>query len=158
MSATASLGLVTACDGGSDATPTTASTTTNVAEATTTTADASSLSSDQFVTQANAICTAGNAEIEALFADVPPGTEPSSEQQATLQVSLLDNVEQQVDDIESLGVPANLTSTVGPFLAGARTTIEQGRAASPEEFFSAGNPFATVNELATAAGLDACGA
>lgn len=150
------MGALAACSDGSDAAGS-ADTVVTTTTVTTTTAkgdgSTSSLSAEEFVTEANAICSAGNQQIEAFFADVDPATGPSADQQQ----QLLDNVTQQVDDIEALGVPSDLDATVGQFVTEARTTIEQSRTTSPEEFFAAGNPFADLNTTAIAAGLTTCG-
>ncbi|CAN5414836.1 hypothetical protein BH10ACT3_BH10ACT3_11150 [soil metagenome] len=154
-----SLCFLGACSDGRDTAEPADDAVTTTTVATSSTADdaaagsSSELTEDEFITEANAICATGNGEIEGIFADVEPATGPSADQQQ----ELLDNGAQQVDDIEALGVPSELEATVGPFITEARTTIEQSRTTSPEQFF-AGNPFADLNTTAIGIGLDTCGA
>jgi hypothetical protein len=114
---------------------------------------------EAFVAQANAICAAGNAEIEALAAATfGSGTPPTEEQLLDVLDQVLTNVRAQIDAIDALAPPAALAAAVDEWLIAGRSGVDAARNQGTAFFDPAGdNPvFAEANLLATAIGVTEC--
>jgi hypothetical protein len=112
-----------------------------------------------FVAEANAICAAGNAEIEALAAETfGSGTPPTDEQLLAVLDQVLANVNAQIDAIDALTPPAELAGTVDEWLSAGRSGLEAARAQGTAFFDPTGeNPVsAEANRLATGLGVTEC--
>ncbi|MDP1795464.1 MAG: hypothetical protein Q8K63_15100 [Acidimicrobiales bacterium] len=117
------------------------------------------LSEEAFVAEANAICAAGNTEIEALAAETfGSGTPPTDEQLLDLLDQVLANVNAQIEAIDALTPPAELATTVDEWLSAGRSGLEAARAQGTAFFDPTGeNPVsAEANRLATALGVTEC--
>lgn len=129
------------------------------ASVTTPATDIAVLSEVAFVAEANAICAAGNAEIETLAAETfGSGTPPTDEQLLDLLDQVLANVNAQIEAIDALTPPAELAITVDEWLSAGRSGLEAARAQGTAFFDPAGeNPIsAEANRLATALGVTEC--
>lgn len=152
-------------DDGSDAAPPAtdeAAETTAATDATSTTAagEADPAAAD-YLAEVNAICTAGNQQLDALFAEgFADGAEPTEEQLVEVLDQLVDLIVGQLDDIEALEPPADLAPDVEAWVTDARATADDVRASGPAFFdqqANGENPFAEVNATAVELGFDACG-
>lgn len=119
------------------------------------------VNTDQYIAEANAICVAGNERIEALASEsFATGAEPTEDQLIEVLDGLLDEINSQLDEIDALDAPADLSVGVDAWLVDARATSDNVRS-SGVAFFdqqaSGVNPFADVNATALELGLDACG-
>lgn len=117
------------------------------------------LSEEAFVAQTNAICAAGNAEIEALAAETfGSGTPPTDEQLLDVLDQVLANVNSQIEAIDALTPPAELVTTVDEWLSAGRSGVEAARAQGTAFFDPSGeNPIsAEANRLATTLGVTEC--
>ena len=119
------------------------------------------LTSEEFLEQGNAICAAGNAEIEEAGSELFASADPSGEEVAAfIEDTLAPSIQGQIDDLEALSPPEELQEPVDEMLADARTALDDMRetaANDPEAFFaSEENPFADVNAQAKVIGLAAC--
>lgn len=117
------------------------------------------LTQAEFVGQANAICAAGNAEIEALAAETFGYTTPPPDEQL-LEVldEVLANVSSQIDAIDALEPPTDLAPTVDEWLGAGRSGVKAARAQGTAFFDPAGeNPIsAEANRLGNTLGLTDC--
>ena len=158
-------GLIAAGCGDDDDETTTAATTTP----TTTTAGATGatgatgepLSKDEFITEADAICEAGDQEIDAEAQDFFPegGSPGAAEEEAFVSEVVVPNIQEQLDGIAALTPPEGDEDEVQAILAAAQQAVDE-----LEEDPSAlsgggggGDPFAEANRLAQDYGLKACG-
>jgi hypothetical protein len=117
------------------------------------------LSEEAFVEQANAICAAGNVEIEALAAETfGSGTPPTDEQLLDLLDQVLANVNAQIEAIDALAPPVELATAVDEWLSAGRSGLEAARAQGTAFFDPTGeNPVsAEANRLATGLGVTEC--
>lgn len=117
------------------------------------------LTEEAFEADVNAICAAGNAEIEALVAEAfGSGTPPTEEQLLDVLDQVLANVNAQIEAIDALAPPADLAATVEEWLSAGRSGLEAARAQGTAFFDPAGeNPIsAEANRLATALGATEC--
>lgn len=119
------------------------------------------LSKAEFVKQGNAICTAGNEEIERDFeafakehgsSNGSPPSEAESEEAA--ETILIPGIQDQVDKVRALGPPDEAAEKVLDAVEEATEKAEEDPVALMEE--KGGNPFAKANELAREYGLTAC--
>jgi hypothetical protein len=150
----AALALVLAGCGGDDDTSTT-STTSVDSEATGTSGAA--LTETEFLAQGNAICLAGNQELEQAANDAFAGGQPTDAQIEQFAAVLVPNVQGQVDAIRTLTPPAELADEVETFLSDAEDALAQ--VADDPSLLAANDdgPFVTVNQQARQIGLDECG-
>ena len=117
----------------------------------------SALTKEQFLEQGNAICAAGNAELEAEGAGLGTAPTPGEIEDFALR-ELVPNIQNQLDELRTLTPPAGDEEQVEEIL----TAAEEGVAAIKEDparaFDDAGaDPFDTANQLAEDYGLVACG-
>jgi hypothetical protein len=114
--------------------------------------EASTLTHQQFVTQANQICKEGNAEIDAAGNQLQakPGT---PEFESFVTDTLVPNVQGQIDDIRSLGIPDEDADQVNSVLDEAEQ-ITNDIADDPSKV--QGDPYASINKQLTDLGLTEC--
>jgi hypothetical protein len=111
------------------------------------------LTQEEFVTQGNAICAAGNKEIDAGASGL--GDQPTEEQlNAFVGDTLVPSVTGQIDDIRALEPPEDISAQVTTFLDDAETAL--GELEADPSLLTSGDPFADVNTQATAIGLTEC--
>ncbi len=117
-----------------------------------------SLTKAEFVKQGNAICAAGNKEINTGFEEaVPKGKQPTEDQIAEVaETVLVPSVTKQIGEIRDLGAPSGEEEAVETFLAGAEKDVEKVEE-DPSSIAGNEDPFADVNKEAAALGLTKCG-
>ena len=117
-------------------------------------------SAAEYRTAVDAICTAGNERIDALFSNSPLGPDATDPQLVEMLNQILGEIGRQIDDIDALDVPGSLADGVDAWLAESRATATEVRAGGPaffEQQASGVNPYAAVNAEAVELGFDACG-
>ncbi len=117
------------------------------------------LTEEEFVAQANAICAAGNAQIESIAGETfGSATQPTDEQLLEVLDEVLTNVSAQIDGIDALEPPFDLAATVDEWLSAGRSGLEAARAQGTGFFDPAGeNPIsAEANRLGSALGVTEC--
>ncbi|MCW2792697.1 MAG: hypothetical protein JWO76_1795 [Nocardioides sp.] len=122
-------------------------------------ADASSsptlaITTADFTAQANAICAAGNEEIQTAADALGDG--PTQEQiEAFASDTLVGNIQGQHDNIEELGAPAGSEDDVTAMLDSLQSGID-AVTADPSLITSDTDPFGEANDLAAGLGLTEC--
>jgi hypothetical protein len=127
--------------------------------------ESSSLTKAQFVAQADAICKAGNAEIESEFEafakknNIDENEEPSKAQKVELSETILaPNVTNQAEEIRALEAPSGDEDEVSAMLDSLDEGVEEVEANPQAPFESKQpNPFGPANKLAQEYGLKVCG-
>ncbi len=151
----AALGVlaIAGCGGGDDS-----STSTTGASGATGVAGAP-LSEDEFLKQGNAICAAGNKEIDQAAQDAFTGQQPTDAQLQQFADIAVPSIQGQIDAIRALPAPEAIADQVTTFLDDAQSALDDVKA--DPSLFAAGDgandPFADVNQQAKALGLDECG-
>ena len=115
------------------------------------------LTKAQFLRQGNAVCAAGNAELEAEGATL--GTEPSPQDIEDFALDeLVPNIRNQIDALRELAPPAGDEDEVDAILTAAEDGVEAIEQ-DPASAFNDGSadPFDEANQLAAEYGLTACG-
>jgi hypothetical protein len=124
-----------------------------------------SLSKAEFLKKGNAICAAGNREIEAGFESfakenqISENKQPTEAQAAELaETILVPSVSSQLEEIEALGVPGGDEEQLDEIFAAVEGAIEKAEE-EPEVLFSSNgnNAFAKANRLSREYGLTTCG-
>jgi hypothetical protein len=140
----AALALIAAGCGGSDDTSTTST--------------AAALSEADFLTQGNAICAAGNKEIDQAANDTFTGGKPTAAQIEQFAAVLVPSVQGQVDAIRALTPPADLADQVDTFLSDTEDALAQVKD-DPSLLAASDNngPFAAISDQANQIGLKECG-
>jgi hypothetical protein len=147
--ATAALGMA-GC-GGDDET-----TTTDTGASEATEAPGVALSADDFVQQGNAICRAGNQELDAAAETLLSGEPSDADVEAYVTDTLVPSIQGQVDAIRALPAPEELSGDVETFLDDAQAALDELEAdpsllaSEPDEVF------ADVNQQAQDLGLTEC--
>ena len=129
-----------------------------------TTESTASISKAAFLKQGNAICKAGNEEINEGFEKFGKennlqNKEPSEAQfEEITETILVPSVSKQISGVRALGAPEGEEGEIDEFLTNAEEALEE----LEEEPSLAGaegkeEPFFTVNKEAAALGLTACG-
>jgi hypothetical protein len=125
----------------------------------------SGLTKAEFVKKGNAICAAGNKEIEEQFAEFgkeeklsekSPPTEAQSKKAA--ETILIPTIGGELEAIRNLGTPEGDEGEVDEILSAAEEGLEKGEedpVALIEE--EGGDPFEKADELANEYGLTVCG-
>lgn len=151
-------GLLAAGCGGDD--ETTSSTTT--AEATGASgasgasgeAGATGLLPADFAAEANAICKAGDAELDKAFSGL--GQNPTNSQIEDLATDeFVPNVQGQIDGIRALGEPDEGADELTTFLDDAQTALDDV-SSDPSLIAQGDDPFADVGKQADALGMTEC--
>lgn len=143
--ATTLAGALVGCGGDDDADVDSAATTT-----------AQSITKAEFLAQANAICAAGNAEIDAALAGV---TETTTEEELTTIINeqVVGSVRTQIADIRALGFPDGDAELLDAIFTDSEAALDQV-AADPIGTFvdTTEDPFADLNARLADYGLTAC--
>ena len=121
-----------------------------------TTDSGSTVTKADFVKQGQAICAAGNKEIEEGFKEIlPSGKKPSEDQIAeAMETVLIPSVKKQLGEIEEIGAPEGEDEAVDAFIAGAEGELEKGEE-DPQSLASESS-FSKTSKEAAALGLTNC--
>ncbi|MDX6581971.1 MAG: hypothetical protein QOI10_1155 [Solirubrobacterales bacterium] len=143
---------VTGCGGGGDSSSTTSGT------SGATGASGTALTADEFAKQGNAICAAGNKELDQAANDTFTGGKPTDAQlQQYVTDTFVPSVQGQIDAVGALVPPADIADQVDTFLSDAQDALDQvENDPSLVAGSSSNGPFADVNKEAVAVGLDQC--
>lgn len=116
------------------------------------------LTRDEFLKQGNAICTKGNAEIEAAMPKGNSAGPPSGPEGEALFKALMDSSHRMIDEVAALKPPADLQPEMTSIVADSRLVLADVEAKGAESLFaSEEDPFFEVNKRLTAIGLTVCG-
>jgi hypothetical protein len=122
-----------------------------------------SLSKAEFVKQGNAICEAGNKEINAGFEEFSKESGFSKKNQPTqadfeegAEEIVVPSVRKQIDEITELGAPEGEEDQVEAFLENAEAQLEKGEEDASLLADENNDLFAGVNKEAQALGLNSC--
>ena len=125
---------------------------------TTDTTQGTPLDSADFTAQANAICKEGNEEVDAALANLPADAD-ESDILAAVSDTVLPSIEDQINQIQALGIPEGEVADVDAFIESAQDALAEAEADPsllvPGEGGTAG-PFEDVNKQAEALGLTEC--
>jgi hypothetical protein len=128
-----------------------------------TTESTATLSKAEFVKQGNAICEAGNKEINAGFEEFAKEKEFSKKNQPTkaeieegAEEVVVPSVRSQIEQIKELGAPEGEEEKVEAFLENAEAQLEKGEENASLLAEESAHLFASVNEEGKALGLTAC--
>jgi hypothetical protein len=112
------------------------------------------LTKQEFVAKGNAICAAGNKEIETAFQTAIGNAKPTQDQlNAVVTASLVPSIEGQIDDLRDLPAPDD----IGPTLDEAELALQDIKENPSLATGGGQDPFADVNQKLTDYGLTACG-
>jgi hypothetical protein len=122
----------------------------------TTDSTTASLTKAQFLKQGNAICDAGNKEINAGFEEaLPKGKQPSeAELSEAMETVLIPSVTKQVEEIRALGAPEGEEEAIEDFLTGAEEELEKGE--EDPASLATDASFNKTSQEAEAIGLTSC--
>jgi hypothetical protein len=124
-----------------------------------TTDSTASLTKAEFLKQGNAICAAGNKEInkgfEELSFDDKKGPS-AAEIEEVAESTLVPSITKQIGEIRDIGIPSGEEDTVEVFLDNAEAAVEEVES-DPSSIAGNKDPFADVNEEANEIGLVKCG-
>ncbi|MCW2845071.1 MAG: hypothetical protein JWN22_2987 [Nocardioides sp.] len=113
-----------------------------------------SITTADFTTQANAICAAGNTDIQTAAGAL--GDSPTQEQMdAFASDTLVPNIQGQHDGIEELGAPDGSEADVTAMLDSLQSGID-AVTADPSIISGDTDPFGEANDLAAGLGLTDC--
>lgn len=118
--------------------------------------DESTLSATEFRSQANEICTVGGEEVHQAFFGVFGEDEPTPEQMEEALATVMSVSRRQLDDIEALAEPSDLSADVDAFVAQGRADTDAAEAMGLGFFENEDDPWAETSERARGLGLDAC--
>jgi hypothetical protein len=118
--------------------------------------DDDALSTEEFIAAANQICAGGNERIDAIFEGLFTSGEPSEEDAAAAVDQLVVEVRSQVEEIDALEPPDELSDDVDAMVEAAREAADEMEAAGPALLEAESDPFAEVNAMAGEIGLDEC--
>jgi hypothetical protein len=115
-----------------------------------------SLTKAEFLKQGNAICDAGNKEINAGFEEaLPKGKQPSeAELSEAMETVLIPSVTKQVEEIRALGAPEGEEEAIEDFLTGAEEELEKGE--EDPASLATDASFNKTSQEAEAIGLTSC--
>lgn len=139
--------LVAGCGGGGD-----------------TTDETVTLTKAEFIKQGDAICKAGNEEIEAGFEkfaeenNLPEGKEPNQEQGVEIvETVILPSISQQGEEIRALGAPEGDEEKVDEILTSLEDAVAEGEEEPELLFEGTTDPFGKVNQITEDYGFKVCG-
>lgn len=121
-----------------------------------------SITKSQLIKQGDAICEAGNEEINEGFESFPglkENKEPTEAQQTEItKTILLPSVQKQIDEIRALGAPSGEEEEVTEILDTVEGAVEEGEE-DPTSFFGeeGGGVFEEGNKMAQEYGFKVCG-
>ena len=116
------------------------------------------LSEDEFVSQANAICKAGEKELNAQIQDTFGGQQPSdAELEQFVNDTLVPSIQGQIDGVRALVPPEDIADDVTSFLDESEDALGQIQDdPSLVQASDSEGPFAQSNQDAKALGLTEC--
>jgi hypothetical protein len=125
--------------------------------------DDDALTEAQFTEQGNKICEDGGKELDAAGdAAFGSGAPTADDAEAFFDDTAIPNIRGQLDDIEALDEPEDLSDDLDAFLEDARAKLDEIEALDGDELLelvsSGEDPFADVNAQANDLGLTTCGA
>ena len=139
--------LVAGCGGGGD-----------------TTDETVTLTKTEFIKQGDAICKAGNEEIEAGFEEfaeenkIPKSGEPNQEQSVEIvETVILPSINQQGEEIRALGAPEGDEEQVDEILTSLEDAVAEGEDEPELLFEGRTDPFGKVNQMTQDYGFEVCG-
>jgi hypothetical protein len=118
--------------------------------------DENTLSATEFRSQANEICTVGGDEVHQAFFGVFGEEAPTPEKMEDALATVMSVSRRQLDDIEALAEPSDLTADVDAFIAQGRADTDAAEAMGLGFFENETDSWAKTGELARGLGLDAC--
>jgi hypothetical protein len=112
----------------------------------------------EFVEQANAICAAGNEQMDAAFEGFPAEAQSDPDAiKSFFDDELVPVIRQQLDELRELSPPEDVEADFGEMLDKADEALASTADLSGEEIAEAtDDPFAEVNAMAGEMGLDDC--
>ena len=116
------------------------------------------LTKQEFLAKGNAICTAGNKEVETAFRTAIGNAKPTQEQlNAVVTDSLIPSIQGQIDDIRDLPAPDGDEDQITDMLDKAELSLQDVKE-NPSLATQEGgqDPFAEVQKELGAYGLTAC--
>jgi type IV secretory pathway TrbL component len=118
------------------------------------------LSSKEFKRQANAICAAGNQQIEAaaeqIFAGLSEDQQPSPDQLAAFAAVVIPSIKQQVEEVAALEEPKSLQAKVRKLIRTARAAVAKVEANPSLLTDEESDPFASTDKQLRKLGLKEC--
>jgi hypothetical protein len=159
------LGLVAAGCGGDDDETTSSTTSSSTTSGTSGTSGASGAADASpehaaFIKEADAICKAGDDEIDAAAQELYGGQEPSqADQEKFIQDEVVPNIQNQLDQLSELDPPAEDAEEFQQIVDGAQSALDE-ISKDPSGYIEsqgAESPFEDVNAQAQAFGLTSCG-
>ena len=139
-------GLIAAGCGGND----------DESSSTGTESSTTALTKAEFLQKGNAICKAGNQEINQAFNQIQ-GNPTQAQAEQIVTDSIVPSVQGQIDDIRALGAPAGDEDQVNQILDDAQAANDKTKADPSLAIQENSDPFAKANQEATAYGLTECG-
>ncbi len=128
-----------------------------------TTGETPTISRSEYVKQANAICAAGNKEINEEFEkfakenglkqNQPP---PEAKLTEAAEDFFIPSIRRQVEEVAALGVPEGAEEQVETFIANAEAEVERAEENPGQLISDNSTMFDEVNKEATELGLTAC--
>jgi hypothetical protein len=139
--AVAVAGIAAGCGGGDDNSDTTTT----------------SLTKAAWIAKADAICKAGNDQINATAKQQFGNKKPTAAQiQQFTENTVIPNTADQIDKIKSLGTPTEQGGQADAVINSAEATINRVKA-DPSLLTGKSDPFAQTDQLAKAYGMKVCG-
>ena len=118
--------------------------------------DTDTLTQAEFTEQANSICIEGDQEIGAAVGAVFSSEEPTPEQMQEGLDTIVSVSNQQLDDIDALAEPSDMSDDVDALIAEGRSATDEAEAQGLGFFETDDDPWTGTQELAADLGLDAC--
>jgi hypothetical protein len=158
LAAVAATAIVAGCGDDDETTTSTPTTTTGAtgASGATGAADASPEKA-AFLKEADAICAAGDKEIDAEANEVFGSGEPSAKEQSDfVENTVIPSIQEQLDQLSELDPPAEDADEFDGIVDDAQSALDELES-DPSSLTSGSDPFADVNQRAQDFGLTACG-
>lgn len=118
--------------------------------------DRQTLTATEFREQANQICTVGGDEVHEAFFGVFGDDEPTPEEMQAALATVITVSHRQLDDIEALAAPADMSADVAAFIEQGHADTDTAEAMGLDFFGSEDDPWIRTGEMARSLGLDAC--
>ena len=116
-----------------------------------------SLTKAAWISKADAICKAGNDQINATAKQQFGNKKPTEAQiQQFTQNTVIPNTADQIDKIKALGTPTEQGSQAEAVVNSAEATVNRVKA-DPSLLTGKSDPFAQTNQMAKAYGMKVCG-
>ena len=115
-----------------------------------------SLTKAEFIEQADAICAAGNKELNSLEPEFAAGKNPAEIVDSFVSEELVPVLQAEHDDIEALGAPEGDEAEVENLLASLQEAIDAAEE-DPMAFVISDDAFAAADKAAEDYGLQECG-